>query len=167
MDVHSLMKKKLDGKYDQPKLAADDMAELDDMAKEDDMAKKNNMAKEKDNNIEDDKEGDPETDTNEDGQVTPPRSPHLDDAMLTSPPKTTTEKSKKARRMMATFKPRVQCGECDFVGKEGREMDSSLKIPNSATTRPPPASKSRHTLMLSASFKCFRLFFLSLAIFSM
>ena len=144
MDFHSLMKKKLGGKYDQPKLAADDMAELDDMAKE------NNMAKEKDNNIEDDKEGDPETDTNEDGQVTPPRSPHLDDAMLTSPPKTTTEKSKKARRMMATFKPRVQCGECDFVGKEGREMDSSLKIPNSATTRPPPASKSRHTSMLSA-----------------
>ena len=25
---------------------------------------------------------------------------------------------------MATFKPRVQCGECDFVGKEGREMDT-------------------------------------------
>ena len=92
MDVHSLMKKKLDGKYDQPKLAADDMAELDDMAKEDDMAKKNNMAKEKDNNIVDDKEGAPETDRDEDGQVTPPRNPHLDDAMLTSPPKTTTEK---------------------------------------------------------------------------
>ena len=51
MDFHSLMKKKLGGKYDQPKLAADDMAQLDDMAKE------NNMAKEKDNNIEDDKEG--------------------------------------------------------------------------------------------------------------
>ena len=88
------------------------------------MAKENNMAKENDNNIEDDKEGAPETDTDEDGQVTPPRSPHLDDAMLTSPPKITTEKSKKARRMMATFKPRVQCGECDFVGKEGREMDT-------------------------------------------
>ena len=124
MDFHSLMKKKLGGKYDQPKLAADDMAELDGMAKEDNMAMENNMAKEKDNNIEDDKEGAPETDTDEDGQVTPPRSPHLDDAMLTSPPKTTTEKSKKARRMMATFKPRVQCGECDFVGKEGREMDT-------------------------------------------
>ncbi len=105
MDFHSLMKKKLGGKYDQPKLAADDMAELDDMAKEND------------NNIEDDKEGAPETDTDEYGQVTPPRSPHLDDAMLTSPPKITTEKSKKARRMMATFKPRVQCGECDFVGR--------------------------------------------------
>ena len=39
MDFHSLMKKKLGGKYDQPKLAADDMAELDDMAKENNMAK--------------------------------------------------------------------------------------------------------------------------------
>ena len=104
IDFHSLMKKKLGGKYDQPKLAADDMAELDIMAKADDMAKENNMAKEKDNNIEDDKEGAPETDTDEDGQVTPPRSPHLDDAMLTSPPKTPTIKSKKAR-VMATFKP--------------------------------------------------------------
>ena len=143
MDFHSLMKKKLGGKYDQPKLAADDMAKEDDMAREDD------------NNIEDDtaKEGAPETDPE-------------DDIMLTPPSKITPEKSKKARKM-AAFRPRVQCGECDFVGKEGREMDSSLKIPNSATTRPPPASKSRHTSMLSASFKCFRLFFLSLAIFSM
>ena len=33
MDFHSLMKKKLGGKYDQPKLAADDMAKKDDMAK--------------------------------------------------------------------------------------------------------------------------------------
>ena len=30
MDFHSLMKKKLGGKYDQPKLAADDMAKEDD-----------------------------------------------------------------------------------------------------------------------------------------
>ena len=117
MDFHSLMKKKLGGKYDQPKLAADDMAELDDMAKEDDMAKKNNMAKEKDNNIEDDKEGAPETDTEDDGQDT-----HLD-IMLTPPSKITPEKSKKTRKM-ATFRPRVQCGECDYVGKEGREMDT-------------------------------------------
>ena len=40
------------------------------MAKADDMAKENNMAKEKDNNIVDDKEGAPETDRDEDGQVT-------------------------------------------------------------------------------------------------
>ena len=77
MDFHSLMKKKLGGKYDQPKLAADDMAELDNMAKEDDMAKEN------DNNIEDDKEGAPETDTEDDGQDT-----HLD-VMLTPPSKIT------------------------------------------------------------------------------
>ena len=78
MDFHSLMKKKLGGKYDQPKLAADD------------------MAKEDDNNIEDDtaKEGAPETDPE-------------DDIMLTPPSKITPEKSKKARKM-AAFRPRVQ-----------------------------------------------------------
>ena len=112
MDFHSLMKKKLAGKYDQPKLAADDMA------KEDDMTKENDMAKEDDNNSEDDtaKEGAPETDTEDDGQDT-----HLD-VMLTPPSKITPEKSKKTRKM-ATFRPRVQCGECDYVGKQGREMD--------------------------------------------
>ena len=62
MDFHSLMKKKLGGKYDQPKLAADDMAKEDDMAREDD------------NNIEDDtaKEGAPETDPEDDIMLTPP-----------------------------------------------------------------------------------------------
>ena len=56
MDFHSLMKKKLGGKYDQPKLAADDMANEDD------------------NNIEDDtaKEGAPETDPEDDIMLTPP-----------------------------------------------------------------------------------------------
>ena len=56
------MKKKLGGKYDQPKLAADDMAKEDDMARVDD------------NNIEDDtaKEGAPETDPEDDIMLTPP-----------------------------------------------------------------------------------------------
>ena len=40
------------------------------------------MAKEDDNNIEDDKEGAPETDTEEDGQVTPPPRSPFDRSLL-------------------------------------------------------------------------------------
>ena len=106
MDFHALMQKKLGGKYGQPNFIEDNSAREDTNAKEDDKA---NEAAE-------------DTDTEEDGQLTPPpKSPHRD-ITLTPPPKVTPEKQDKQGRKKATFKPRVQCGECDFVGLEGREM---------------------------------------------
>ena len=106
MDFHALMRKKLGGKYDQPKFTEDNSAREDIVAN--------------DNAI----EVAEETDTEEDGQLTPPtKRPQLDITLTPPPKESTPAKQDKQGKKKATFKPRVQCGDCNFVGMEGREMD--------------------------------------------
>ena len=106
MDFHALMAKKLGGKYDQPKFTDDNRAREDTVA--------------------DDKaiEAAEVRDIEEDGELTPPpKRPQLD-ITLTSPlEESTPAKQDKQGKKKASFRPRVQCGNCDFVGIEGREMD--------------------------------------------
>ena len=67
MDFHALMRKKLGGKYDQPKFTEDNRAREDTMANDNEVAE--------------------ETDTEEDGQLTPPtKRPQLDITLTPPPP---------------------------------------------------------------------------------
>ena len=94
MDFHALMRKKLGGKYDQPKFTEDNSAREDIVAN--------------DNAI----EVAEETDTEEDGQLTPPtKRPQLDITLTPPPKESTPAKQDKQGKKKATFKPRVQCGE--------------------------------------------------------
>ena len=107
MDFHALMAKKLGGKYDQPKFTDDNRAREDTVA--------------------DDKgiEAAEVRDIEEDGELTPPsKRPQLDITLTPPLQESTPAKQNKQGKKKASFRPRVQCGNCDFVGIEGREMNT-------------------------------------------
>ena len=107
MDFHALMKKKLGGKYDQPKFTDDNRAREDTVA--------------------DDKaiEAAEVRDIEEEGELTPPpKRPQLDITLTAPLEESTPAKQDKKGKKKASFRPRVQCSNCDFVGIEGREMDN-------------------------------------------
>ena len=118
MDFHALMAKKLGGKYDQPKFTDDNRAR-EDTAADDNRAREDTVA--------DDKgiEAAEVRDIEEDGELTPPsKRPQLDITLTPPLQESTPAKQNKQGKKKASFRPRVQCGNCDFVGIEGREMNT-------------------------------------------
>ena len=101
----SLMKKKLGGKYVKPSFI--DEAKPEDKTKLDDKDTLENKSSED------------ETDEEESVQLTPPPKSVSDDITLTPPPKTPVKGGKRKAKLI----PRVSCGECDFIGIQGKEMD--------------------------------------------
>ena len=95
----SLMKKKLGGKYVK-------LSFIDDEAKPENEAKPEDKAKLDDKDTMDNKSSEDETDVEESVQLTPP-------------PKTPVKGGKRKAKLI----PRVSCGECDFIGIQGKEMD--------------------------------------------
>ena len=107
MDFHALTKKKLGGKYVQPKFTDD--------------------YKDSEETVADSKAASAEvtdTESEEDGDLTPlSKRPQLDITLTPPPKESTPAKQVKHGNKKASFRPRVQCGDCDFVGIEGREID--------------------------------------------
>ena len=108
----SLMRKKLGGKYVKPSF-------IDNEAKPEDEAKPGDKTKLDDKDTLENKSSEDETDEEESVQLTPPPKSVSDDITLTPPPKTPVKGGKRKAKLI----PRVSCGECDFIGIQGKEMD--------------------------------------------